>query len=135
MSKNQFTQMWELYVNGIDNGSPEPTEEQKFDLEVILGLTQFAAQLRQHFMDRTGRDPDKKMAALPVNYPITARELRLCGNYLSEMTLTQKLDTTAEALARELIDRYFLIHIENVDDRRAAQNAMQNWTFAKRPAR
>lgn len=135
MSKNQFTQMWELYVNGIDNGSPEPTEEQKFDLEVILGLTQFAAQLRQHFMDRTGRDPDKKMAALPVNYPITARELRLCGNYLSEMTLAQKLDTTAEALARELIDRYFLIHIENVDDRRAAQNAMQNWTFAKRPAR
>ncbi len=135
MSKNQFVQMWELYVNGIDNGSPEPTEEQKFDIDVILGLTQFAAQLRQHFMDRTGKDPDKKMQALPINYPITARELRLCGNFVSEMPLSKKLQTTPEALARETIERYFLSHIEHLDDRRAVQTAMQNWTFAKRPAR
>ena len=37
--------MWDKYVNGIENDSPDPTITQKFDIETSLALVQFANNL------------------------------------------------------------------------------------------
>jgi hypothetical protein len=41
MQRNEFVRIWDKQVNGVDNGAPELSLVQKFDLEVILALVQF----------------------------------------------------------------------------------------------
>ena len=109
IERNEYVKMWDKYINGIDNGSPEPTGTQKFDIDASLALVQFANNLRENFIkifekSREARD------ALPVTQPITGRELRRCAYALSKMTPEEKATANPEKIARDLLDKYCLLY-------------------------
>lgn len=132
MERNEFVQLWDSTINGMDNGAPPPTEEQRFDLEVILALTQFAHRLRGEFIKIFEKTREARNA-LPVKQPITGRELRRAAYALSAMSAPEKAAANPEAVARDLL-RFFFRHIDSAEDRGKIITAMATWTSAKRVA-
>lgn len=131
LERNGFVQLWDRYVNGIANGVPEPTVVQKFDLDTILALVQFANKLRGDFVKIFEKSRDAR-TALPVTQPITGRELRRCAYVLSAMPDEEKTRANPETVARELLGQFYLTHIDKTEDRGKIQNAMATWTSQKR---
>ncbi len=131
LERNEFVKMWDKYVNGIDNGSPEPTGTQKFDIDTSLALVQFAGNLRDNFI-KIFENSRKARNALPVSQPITGRELRRCAYALSKITPEEKATANPESVARNLLDKYFLTHIDKKEDQDKIRTAMNTWTSKKR---
>ena len=131
LDRNEFVKMWDKYINGIDNGAPEPTGTQKFDIDVSLALVQFANSLRENFIKIFEKSREARNA-LPVSQPITGRELRRAAYSLSKMTPEEKVTANPESVARDLLDRYFLTHIDKKEDQDKIRTAMNTWTSKKR---
>jgi len=131
LERNEFVKMWDRYVNGIENGVPEPTGTQKFDVDTTLALVQFANNLRGDFIKIFEKSRQARNA-LPVSQPITGRELRRCAYALSKITPEEKATANPEVIARTLIDKYFLPNIEKKEDQDKIRTAMATWTSKKR---
>ncbi len=136
LERNEFVRMWDKYVNGIDNGAEAPAGEQKFDVDTILALTQFGNTLRENFIKffEKSSKTSKARQEMPVSQPLTGRELRRAAYALSQMTAEEKATANPEGVARELLERYFLIHIDNVENKDKIRTAMATWTSKKRVA-
>ncbi len=130
MNRNGFVKMWDYHVNGIgtDQGM---SENQKFDTDVILALVQFAGKLRESFIAKFEKTREARNA-LPVMQPITLREMRRCAYLLSRMPSEQRAQTNPEKVAKDLIGRFFLTHIDKKDDRNNIAQSMATWTSQKR---
>lgn len=130
MQRNGFVRMWDFHVNKI---GPKQvlSEEQKFDLDVVLALVQFGNKLREDFVAQFEKTQAARKA-LPVLQPITLREMRRCSYVLSEMTPAEKLNRNPEEVARALLRQFFLSHIDSSEDRAKIEQAMQQWTTQKR---
>ena len=133
LQRNEFVQMWDRYVNGIDNGAPEPNQEQRFDIDTTLALVQFSNRLRGDFIKRFEKSREARNA-LPIDLPVTGRELRRCADALNEMSAEQKVSANPEAVARQLLGRFFLRHIDKKEDLDKIETAMATWTSQKRMA-
>ena len=131
LERNEFVKMWDRYVNGIENGASEPTGTQKFDVDTTLALVQFANNLRENFIKIFEKSRGARNA-LPVSQPITGRELRRCAYDLSKMTPEEKATANPEVVARTLLDKYFLTHIDKTEDQDKIRTAMGTWTSKKR---
>ena len=132
--RNKFVQIWDRYINGIDNGAQEPTGEQKFDIDTILSLVQFADKLRGFFVRRFEKtlSPSGKSTELDVSQPITGRDLRRCAYKLSQMKAGEKATANPESVAREFINELFVSHIDKTVERDKINTAMSTWTSQKR---
>jgi MoxR-like ATPase len=132
--RNKFVQIWDRYINGIDNGVQEPTGEQKFDIDTILSLVQFADKLRGFFVRRFEKtsSPSGKSTELDVSQPITGRDLRRCAYKLSQMKAGEKATANPESVAREFINELFVSHIDKTVERDKINTAMSTWTSQKR---
>jgi hypothetical protein len=133
MKRNQFVQIWDNAVNGVHNGAPALLAVQKFDLETILALVQFSNNLRTEFIKKFEKGPDAR-EALPVTQPVTGREMRRCAYMLSQVPESKKVKSNPEKMARELLVRFFLTHIDRQQDRNKIEQAMARWTSSKRVA-
>ena len=131
LEHNEYAKMWDKYINGIDNGAPEPTGTQKFDIDTSLALVQFANNLRENFIKIFEKSREAR-TALPVTQPITGRELRRAAYALSKMTPEEKATANPEGVARDLLDKYFLTHIDKKEDQDRIRTAMNTWTSKKR---
>lgn len=131
LERNEFVKMWDKYVNGIENGVPDPTGTQKFDVDTTLALVQFSNNLRDNFIKIFEKSRDARNA-LPVSQPITGRELRRAAYALSKMTPEEKATANPEAVARNLLEKYFLTHIDKKEDQDKIRTAMNTWTSKKR---
>jgi len=131
LEHNDFVKMWDKYINGIDNGAPEPTGTQKFDIDTSLALVQFTNNLRENFIKIFEKTRESRNA-LPVTQPITGRELRRCAYWLSKMTPEEKATANPEVVARDLLNKYFLTHIDKREDQDKIRTAMDTWTSKKR---
>lgn len=131
LEHNEYVKMWDKYVNGIENGAPEPTGTQKFDIDASLALIQFSNNLRGDFIKIFEKSREARNA-LPVTQPITGRELRRCAYALSKMTAEEKATADPENVARNLLEKYFLTHIDKKEDQAKIRTAMNTWTSKKR---
>ena len=132
MKQNEFVLAWDYYVNGLGD-DPQLSAAQKFDIEAILALCQFSNKLRESFIKKFEKTRDAK-DALPVMQPITLREMRRCAWRLGKMSDEDRLKTNPEAAARQLIQEYFVSHIDKLTDRNAIEAAMTAWGSRKRIA-
>jgi predicted phosphohydrolase len=128
--RNEFVKMWNAHVNG-DNQGKKPNTTQEFDLNVILALVTFADKFRTDFVlkfegGRAARN------ALPVNQPITLREMRRCAYMLSQMSDIAKTQISAAQVAKDLITEFFLSHIDSKEDRGKLEVALKGFTYRKR---
>jgi len=133
MKRNQFVHIWDNAVNGVHNGAAALSAVQKFDLETILALIQFSNNLRTEFIKKFEKGPDAR-EALPVTQPVTGREMRRCAYMLSQVPESKKVKSNPEKMARELLVRFFLTHIDRQQDRNKIEQAMARWTSSKRVA-
>lgn len=133
LEKNEFVKVWDRYVNGIANGAPEISLVQKFDLSAIKALVQFSNKLRENFILQFEKSRESRNA-LPVSQPITARELRRCSYMLNRMKPEEKAVADPDAIAKNLLERYFLSNIYNSEDREKIRNAMAAWRSQNRVA-
>lgn len=134
MDRNEFVRMWDKHINGIDNGAASPSKVQEFDMDVILATVQFANKLRENFVAfKSGRTQTAR-GALPVSLPATGRPLRDCAYALSDIPDEEKIAGNPEAVAKTLLERWFLSKIDNIEDRDKIKTAMATWTSSKRPA-
>jgi len=131
LERNDFVKMWDKYVNGIQNDALDPSGPQKFDIDTTLALVQFASNLRGDFIKVFEKTREARNA-LPVSQPITGRELRRCAYAISKMTPAEKATANPEVVARDLLNTYFLTHIDKQDDRNKIRTAMNTWTSRKR---
>ena len=131
LEHNDFVKMWDHYVNGIDNDAQEPNGTQKFDIDTIIALIQFAHNLREDFIKIFEKSREARNA-LPVTQPITGRELRRAAYILSQMSPEEKATANPETVAKGLLARFFLTHIDKNEDRNRIFTAMQTWTSKKR---
>ena len=131
LEHNEFVKMWDKYVNGLENGVPDPNSTQKFDIDTILTLVQFANKLREDFTKIFEKSREARQA-LPVTQPLTGRELRRCAYDLSKMTPEEKATANSEEIARGLLKKYFLTHFDKTEDRTKIEAAMKGWTSKKR---
>ncbi len=131
LEHNEYVKMWDKYINGIDNGAPEPTGTQKFDIDASLALVQFANNLRENFIKIFEKSREARNA-LPVTQPVTGRELRRAAYALSKMTPEEKVTANPEGVARDLLNKYFLTHIDKKEDQDKIRTAMSTWTSKKR---
>lgn len=131
LERNEFVKMWDKYVNGIENGAPDSTGTQKFDIDASLALVQFANNLRENFIKIFEKSREARNA-LPVTQPITGRELRRAAYALSKMTPEEKATANPEGVARDLLNKYFLTHIDKKEDQDKIRTAMNTWTSKKR---
>ncbi|MBA3732926.1 AAA family ATPase [Patescibacteria group bacterium] len=131
LERNEFVKLWDRYVNGIENGAQDPTSTQKFDLDASLALVQFSNNLRADFIKVFEKTRESRNA-LPVTQPITSRELRRCAYSLSKMTPEEKATANPETVARNLLDKYFLTHIDKKEDQERIRTVMNTWTSKKR---
>ncbi|MDP3771732.1 MAG: AAA family ATPase, partial [bacterium] len=131
LERNEFVRLWDKYVNGLETGAPDPIGTQRFDLDVTLALIQFADKLRVDFIKIFEKTREARMA-LPVTQPITGRELRRAAYALSIMTPEEKATANPEVVARALLERFFLTHIDKKDDQDKIRTAMATWTSKKR---
>lgn len=131
LKRNEFVKMWDHYVNGIDNGSVEPSVVQKFDIDTSLAIIQFSNKLRSDFVKIFEKSREAKNA-LPVSQPITGRELRRMAYSLSKMTPEQKAKSNPEVVARNLLNEFFLTHIDNKEEQDKIRTTMNTWTSKKR---
>ena len=133
--RNDFVKAWDKYVNGIENDAPELNSVQQFDIDVILALVKFGSKLRGNFINIFEKTKEaRNRSALPVDQPLTGRELRRCAYVLSKMPLEEKGTANADQVARDFLERYFLSHIDEKNDREKIKTAMQTWTSSKRVA-
>lgn len=130
LKQNDFVKMWDHYVNGIENGSAEPTQIQRFDIDTILTIVQFTDKLRQSFIDHF--EQTRKRDELDVTQPITGRELRRMAYKLSNIPETEKSRANPEKVARDLIEEFYLTHIDKIVDRDKIRKAISQWTSKKR---
>lgn len=135
LTNNEFVKIWDRHINGIENGAPELSPTQKFDLEVVLSMVQFGQKLREGFILKF----DKRSASdvrgkLLVDQPLTGRDMRRMAYFLSQMTPEQKATANPETVTRDLMERFFLTHIDNQRSREEVKTAMASWTSSKRPA-
>lgn len=133
---NDFVKIWDRYVNGIQNGAPDLTQVQRFDVEAILTMVEFAQKLREGFILKFEK---ARASAIPrgtllVDQPITGREMRRMAYFLSKMSAEEKATANPEAVTRSLIERFFLSHIDKKEERDEIRTAMTTWTSSKRPA-
>lgn len=133
MKRNEFVKIWDNAINGIDNGAPQLTAAQKIDLETILALIQFGNNLRVEFIKKVEKGKEAR-TALPVSQPVTGREMRRCAYMLSQIPDSKKVSSNPEQLARDLLTRFFLTHIDSQEDRALIAKAMAGWTSSKRVA-
>lgn len=133
LNNNEFVKIWDRHVNGIDNGARNLKPEEKFDLETILALVQFSNKLREEFIKSFEKTKGSEKA-LPVSQPITLREMRRCSYFLNEMNSAEKTKKSPDEVARDLIEKFFLTHIDKMEDREKIKNAMKTWTSQKRLA-
>lgn len=133
---NEFVQIWDRHINGIETGAPDLTKVQKFDLEVILTMVEFAQKLREGFILKfeKARASSIPRGTLLVDQPITGREMRRMAYTLSKMSPEEKATANPEAITRSLIERFFLSHIDKRDEKDEIRTAMKTWTSSKRPA-
>ncbi len=130
LDRNEFVKIWDRYVNGIENGALEPTGTVKFDIDTILALVQFTNKLRTDFIKNFEKSREKNL--LPIRQPLTGRELRRCANALSKIPPEEKVAGHEETVARDLLERYFLSHIDKDEDRTKIKTAMDTWTSRRR---
>ncbi|OGK19706.1 hypothetical protein A3D80_01860 [Candidatus Roizmanbacteria bacterium RIFCSPHIGHO2_02_FULL_40_13b] len=133
---NEFVQIWDRHINGIQNGATDLTTEQKFDLEAILTMVEFAHKLREGFILKFDK---AKASAIPrgtllIDQPITGRELRRMAEVLSKMSAEEKATSSPEGVVRDLIEQIFLPNIDKRDEKDEIKTAMATWTSTKRPA-
>lgn len=128
MERNEFVKAWDAYVNKIGE-SPKLSQEKKFDMDVILGLVQFAEKLRIQYLKgfEKGGSP-----SLPVKHPVTLRTLTSCGYLLGLMTDAEKVGKSADDVARILIKGCLLQHIDSAADKEKISTAMNGWTVEPR---
>jgi hypothetical protein len=131
LEHNDYVKMWDAYVNNIETGAPKPTIVQKFDMDVSLALVQFANRLREDFIKIFEKSRDAR-SALPVNQPITGRELRRAAYALNKISQEEKATANPENVARDLLAKYFLTHIDKKEDQDKIRTAMNTWTSKKR---
>ncbi len=131
LERNEFIKVWDHYINGLENGAQEMSSVQKFDVEVILALVQFTNKLRDDFIKNFEKSRDAKNA-LPVTQPVTGRELRRCAYALSKLSDEEKISTNPEAVARELLDKFYLSHIDKKEDQAKIKTTMATWSSQKR---
>lgn len=134
MDRNEFVRMWDKYINGIDNGASNPSKVQEFDMNVILAIVQFSNKLRENFVAFKSGRSQIASKALPVSLPATGRPLGDCADGLSSIPDEQKITGKPEAVARNLLERWFLRKMDNIEDREKIKTAMATWTSSKRPA-
>lgn len=132
---NEFVKIWDRHVNGIQNGAPNLSAEQRFDVEVILTMVEFAQKLREGFVLKfEKRSASEIRGKLTVDQPITGREMRRMAYSLSKMTAEEKATANPEAVTRSLIEKFFLCHIDDQKEKNEIITAMATWTSSKRPA-
>jgi len=134
MDKNQFVKMWNYVVNGDHSNVAVVSDEEKFDIEVILALTQFGKIIRDNFITKISGGAEST-EALPIDQPFTLSEGRRCAHKLSKIPTAEKAMKQPEQVAKKLIERVFLYHIDNAIYREEIRKTMYtNWTMQKRVA-
>jgi hypothetical protein len=133
LSRNGFVKLWDKYINTIDTGASAPTAEQKFDLDVILALMTFGNELREHFIATFESQKKTRSGAKPleVRQPLTGREMRRCAYALSKMSASEKASKNADDVARQLLAKYFLTHLDDNEARSKIELHLIN-LFSKR---
>lgn len=126
MEENEFIKLWNSYINGQDNGAPDPSPQQAYDMDVLLGLEVYANKLRQEFVKIVEKSTEQ-FSALPITLPLTGRELRRCATYLSDMSAEEKGKIKPDETVRRLLTRYFLNNFHKEGDR---EKIMKAWTSA-----
>jgi len=132
MDENEFVQLWNSYINGQPTGAAKPTAEQAYDMEVLLGIQFYANNLRQEFTKIIEKSADQ-YSALPINLPITGRELRRCATFLSEMTQEERAKSKPDETVRSLLERYYLNHFHKETEREQIKKAWigAGWNYAR----
>jgi MoxR-like ATPase len=134
IKRNDFVKMWDKYVNGIENGASDPNPTQRYDIEVILALVQFANKLREDFVKVFEKTRDARKA-LPVTQPITGRELRRCAYALNKIPPEEKANLAgAENVAKVLLEQFYLSHFDKKEDKDKILAAMTAWRVKHRVA-
>jgi len=135
LEHNEFVQIWDNYINGIDNGAQALSEEQKFDVDTILALVQFAENIRVAFIKifEKSRESGEVMKKLPATQPFTGREFRRCAYELNRLSSLEKESLDPEKLAKQLIEKYYLSHIDKKESKQLIKTAINSWTSKKRP--
>lgn len=128
MDRNEFVKAWNGHVNKIGE-SPKLTQAQRFDMDVILGLVQFAEKLRVQYLK--GFEKNGK-AAFDVKHPVTLRTLVSCGYALGLMTDEEKISKNAGDTARMLMKGCLLQHIDSATEKEKISTAMDQWTIEPR---
>lgn len=133
---NEFVKLWDRYINGIENGAQDLNAVQRFDIEAILTMIEFAQKLREGFMLKfdKARASSIPRGTILVSQPITGRDIRRCAYFLSKMAQEEKATANPEAVARNLLDKLFLENIDDREERNQIRSAMASWTSFKRPA-
>ena len=132
ISRNEFVTKWNRYINEGDPGAF--TAEQRKDVDIIFALVTFGNGLRENFIAAMqGKKQVNGRDRLNVRAPLTNREMRRCGYWLSKMmTSAEKSSKTAENIARDLLNDFFLGHIDNEKDAEAIRTAWGAWTVERR---
>lgn len=132
---NMFVKIWDSFVNGIQNDAPELSVVQRFDIEAILTMVEFAQKLREGFILKfEKRSASELKGKLTVDQPITGREMRRMAYMLSKMTPEEKATANPELTIRGLISQFFLSHLDNQKEKEEIRTAMATWTSFKRLA-
>lgn len=134
LDEDEFIKVWDHYINLIDNGAPTLTPIQTYDLEVILALVQFSNQLREEFIKSFEKGSSVATAPLPVDLPVTGREMRRAAYALSIVPEQDKALQTVnpDARSRALLDTYFLCHFDKASVKDKIRTAMLQWKSKKR---
>lgn len=133
LDKDEFVRVWDHEINRLDTGSPTLNTTQDYDLKVVLALVQFSNRLREFFIKIYEKTPGFQ-SLIPVTLPITGREMRRAAYALSQIpdSIKELQTVNPEAMARSLIDTYFLCHFDKAADRDKIRVAMQQWPSEKR---
>lgn len=129
MERNEFVKLWDYHVNHLGTEA-KLTKEQTFDMDVTLALVQFAHKLREQFISQLGKSRSQQLSGLPVEQPITLREMRRCAYLLGQIPVEQKKN--ADQTTRDLLEIAYLSHIDDQEKKDKVANAMKQWTLTRR---
>ncbi|HTE48456.1 MAG TPA: AAA family ATPase [Candidatus Paceibacterota bacterium] len=136
LKRSTFDDVWDSYINGLKNNTPELSAIQKFDLDVILFVVQYGNKLRNVFTNIFEHTLEGRKFAkdFPATQPITGREMRSCAYWLDSMPDEEKVKIGAnpEKAAREFLEKSYLRHILDREGRRKIAADMEVFTSKKR---
>ncbi len=124
MERNEFVKAWNGEVNHIGEKSGL-TQVQRFDMQVILGLVQFAEKLRKEYI--TGFEKSGKVLFV-LTHPVTLRTLKSCANELNQIPDAEKtVGSNACDTAQTIMKKCLLQHIDSAMEKEKICTEIDTW--------